>query len=46
MSKATESRIPLSRTRLEQLRSLKRGGENYDSLLAKMIRQYDPDQGQ
>lgn len=43
MSKASESRIPLSIDRREQLTALKRGGENYDTLLAKMAEQYDPD---
>lgn len=43
MTKATESRIPCSRERRLQLTSLKRGAENYDTLLEKMIRQYDPE---
>lgn len=43
MSMATESRIPCSRERRHQLKALKRGGENYDSLLRKMVSQYDPE---
>ena len=43
MSKASESRIPVSVARREQLTALKRGGENYDTLLAKMAEQYDPE---
>jgi hypothetical protein len=46
MSKATESRIGLSQKRRKQLKALKRGGESYNSLLGKMIKQYDPEQGQ
>lgn len=44
MTKASESRIPVSIARREQLTALKRGGENYDQLLAKMVEQYDPDE--
>lgn len=44
MSKATESRVPLSSKRRRQLKALKRGGENYDQLLGKMIEQYNPDE--
>jgi len=43
MSKAHESRIPCSRETRELVRSQKRGGENYDSVLRKMARQYDPE---
>jgi hypothetical protein len=39
---ATESRLPCSRETLETVKSLKRGGENYDTLLRKMADQYDP----
>lgn len=42
MSRATESRIPCSRETLEQVRSLKRAGQNYDQLLQQMAEQYDP----
>lgn len=42
MSTATSSRIPCSRETLETVKSLKRGGENYDALLRKMADQYDP----
>ena len=44
MTDATESRIPLSIERRKQLTALKRGAENYDSLLEKMIEQYNPDE--
>lgn len=40
----TDTRIPLSKDRRDQLISLKRGDETYDELLEKMIRQYDPDE--
>lgn len=43
MSKAYESRIPCSREALELVKSQKRGGENYDSVLRKMVQQYDPE---
>ena len=42
MSTALQSRIPCSRETLETVKSLKRGGENYDTLLRKMADQYDP----
>jgi len=42
MSTALQSRIPCSRETLETVKSLKRGGENYDTLLQKMADQYDP----
>lgn len=44
MSKASQSRVPLSEERRRQLKALKRGGEPYDSLLEKMIEQYNPDE--
>jgi hypothetical protein len=44
MPKASESRIPISIERRKEIAALKRGGENYDSLLAKMADQYDPDE--
>jgi len=44
MPKASESRVPVSDERRRELKSLKRGGEPYDSLLEKMIEQYDPDE--
>jgi hypothetical protein len=46
MSKASESRIPVSIDRREQLKAFKRGGENYDTLLAKMAEQYDPEKAE
>lgn len=35
--------IPVTPETRELIRSLKRGGESYDSLLQKMADQYDPD---
>jgi len=43
MSKAHESRIPCSRKTRRLVKQQKRGGENYDSLLRKMVEQYDPE---
>lgn len=45
MSKAHESRIPCSRHTRELVAAQKRGGENYDSVLRKMVKQYDPERG-
>ncbi|QAU12832.1 hypothetical protein EKH57_08885 [Halorubrum sp. BOL3-1] len=39
----TDARIAIDSETREQLRDQKRGGETYDRLLRKMIRQYDPD---
>jgi len=38
-----KSTIPCSARTREIIRSKKRGGETYDELLRKMVRQYDPD---
>ena len=35
--------IPVSPELRDEIRSLKSGGESYDSLLERMIEQYDPD---
>ena len=43
MATAHESRIPCSRETRELVKQQKRGGENYDSLLRKMVKQYDPE---
>jgi hypothetical protein len=43
MSQANESRIPCSRETRRLVKQQKRGGENYDSVLRKMIAQYDPE---
>ena len=43
MSQAHESRIPCSRETRKLVKSCKRGGENYDSVLRKMVEQYDPE---
>ena len=42
MSKAHSSRIPCSRETRELVKRQKRGGENYDSVLRKMVAQYEP----
>jgi len=42
MSKS-ETTLPVSRDTLNDIRSLKRGGESYDDLLSKMAASYDPD---
>lgn len=43
MSRAQESRIPCSSETRELVKDQKRGGENYDSLLRKMVEQYEPE---
>lgn len=43
MSQAHESRIPCSRDTRRLVKSQKRGGENYDTLLRKMAKQYEPE---
>ena len=43
MSQAHESRIPCSRDTRALVKRQKRGGENYDSVLRKMVEQYDPE---
>jgi len=43
MSQAHESRIPCSRDTRRLIKSQKRGGENYDTVLRKMVEQYDPE---
>jgi len=43
MSQANESRIPCSRETRRLVKQQKRAGENYDSVLRKMVVQYDPD---
>jgi len=42
MSLATETRIPCSRETRQLVKAQKRGGEYYDSLLRKMVEQYEP----
>lgn len=44
MSSAHESRLPCSRETRELVKRQKRGGENYDSVLRKMVEQYDPEE--
>jgi len=43
MSSAHESRIPCSKKTRMAVKRKKRGGENYDTLLQKMVEQYDPE---
>jgi hypothetical protein len=43
MTQACKSRIPCSRNTRRLVKEQKRGGENYDSVLQKMVAQYDPD---
>lgn len=38
-----DTTIGVRRDVLQEIRSMKRGGESYNSLLAKMAEQYDPD---
>jgi len=42
MTKSTEARIPCSQKTRKLLKSHKRGGESYDTLLQKMVQQYNP----
>ena len=42
-SKKHETRIPLSEETRSLVKSCKRGGEAYDTLLRKMVKQYDPE---
>jgi len=44
MSQAHETRLPCSRKTRGLVKSQKRAGENYDSVLRKMVEQYDPEQ--
>lgn len=39
---ANETRIPCSRDTRDLVKSQKRAGETYDTLLRKMVEQYDP----
>ena len=43
MPNADETRLPCSRETRELVAAQKRGGENYDSVLRKMVNQYDPE---
>lgn len=43
MTKAHESRLPCSRETRQRVKRQKRGGENYDTVLQKMVEQYDPE---
>jgi hypothetical protein len=44
MGKASEVRIPCSEEVRDRLWQAKRGREPYDSVLRKMLEQYDPDE--
>jgi hypothetical protein len=44
MTKATESRIPCSRSTRRLVKAQKLGGESYDTLLQEMVAQYDPEE--
>ena len=48
MSKATESRIPLSVERRRELATIKAkcGHPNYDTTLGELIENFDPDEGE
>lgn len=43
MTDVAETRIPCSRTTRNLVKKYKRGGEPYDTLLRKMVAQYEPD---
>lgn len=43
MTTAYDSRIPCSVATRKLVAAQKRGGENYDSVLRKMARQYEPE---
>ena len=43
MSQAHETRLPCSRDTRRLIKNCKRAGENYDTLLRKMVEQYDPE---
>jgi len=44
MSKAYEARICCSSEVRDLVAAQKRGGQNYDTLLREMVRQYDPEE--
>lgn len=44
MSTVDETRLPCSRETRDLVASQKRGGETYDSVLRKMVEQYDPEE--
>jgi hypothetical protein len=39
---ASDKRVPCSDATKSDLEAAKRGGETYDELLSKMLKQYDP----
>lgn len=43
MAKTDETRLPCSKEARELVAAQKRGGETYDSVLRKMVEQYDPE---
>lgn len=45
MTDATQTRIPCSQDTRRAVKAQKRGGESYDELLRKMVKQYEPEAG-
>lgn len=43
MAQADETRLPCSKETRDLVAAQKRGGETYDSVLRKMVDQYDPE---
>lgn len=46
MTNTSETRIPCSLSTRRLVKAQKRGGESYDELLRKMVRQYEPEKHQ
>lgn len=44
MAESQFTGIPVKPETRDKVRSMKRGGEDYDTLLRKMVNQYDPDE--
>lgn len=44
MAVTDETRIPCSKATRQMVKACKRGGENYDTVLQKMVEQYDPEE--
>ena len=42
MGNRTEARVPCSYSTKERIKAAKRGGETYDELFRKMLKQYEP----
>jgi hypothetical protein len=43
MATASNDRVPCSSETKQRIKAAKRGGETYDELFRKMLKQYDPD---